>query len=137
MEEKMLSNNQTDVLHAYRQNYTSDDKRSRSERFKTEFRRSCDYVSPKFRVEDVKLFPRTPKSLEILRNKIMEMYGILGIVVTRFVCNAHSDGKGLVSSLTLKRCLAELNVTMSQSDFLQVGYSLTDSHRYGCYSSLF
>lgn len=71
-------------LTSYREHWTVDAGISRILRFQTEANRGSEFLSNKFRVSTVRLLPGTPKSLESMREKVIEKYGILGITVARY-----------------------------------------------------
>jgi hypothetical protein len=59
--------------------------------------------------------PGKPLSLEKLREKIIERYGILGMSALRYYL-----GEGSISANRFKQTLKELNVTLSRAEFSQV-----------------
>lgn len=100
-------------LLSYRERWTVDTEVSRKLRFQTEVNNASGFLPDKFKVSTVRLLPGTPKVLELLRENLMEKYGILGISVAR---NHLGNGVQLCDDILRKIKNLGIKLSLAQSN---------------------
>lgn len=106
------------IIETYRKTWTSDSSALRDLRFQTETRRAGNYLADEFQVDSIRMLPGCPKSLENLRAKLIEKFGILALLALR---NEIGNWNDVIPSKNLKESLLmKLNIKLSNVEFLQV-----------------
>lgn len=112
----------SEFLTEYRANWTVDSELSSKLRFETESNRANNFLSSNFKVEKLRMLPGTPKSLERLRELVIEKYGILGITIARYHL-----GTGIQSCDLFLESVNKLGVKLTQAQNNQLLAYFTSS----------
>lgn len=110
----------------YRQQAIADTNISRQMRFETESRRAHNsYVADKFKVDSVRIYPGSPKSLDILRNQLFENHEMLSLSFVRYHCfeiiQSTPSKSNLINTDEFSRIISsKFKVKMNKFEIMQV-----------------
>lgn len=99
----------------YRKTWTIDSDAARRFRYQVESRLPNNKAVVKFNVADVRMLPGTPMSLEKLRRKLIDRYGIFAFSALRAVLS-----KPHLTLTDFHGCIKELGIEMNRSELDQV-----------------
>ena len=102
----------------YRKTWTQESETARRFRFQVESRLPNNKAVAKFKVSDVRMLPGTPMSVEKLRRKLIERYGIFAFSALRATMKSSH-----VSFNEFHACMKQLDIDMPRSELDQVIFS--------------
>lgn len=116
-------------LDDYRKSWTNDTVQSREMRFQTESRRAGNGgVTKQFAVTSVRYLPGTPIAFERFRERLLELYGILGMSCVRSAIGNRAE----ISSSDFYQLVKETGVTMTRTEIQQMLAYLTPTDTVQC-----